>query len=277
MDTLTVVVASASGLALGYATAAHFASEARSALQAKLKDESSALKDAQSKLKALKSGGDSKKTGKGKTKKDNNNKDSKKLEKLEKQLADGTKEIERLKNANMASEKSHSDAVAKLEARVEAVKAEAAEAAEAAAAAAESPESRSADTSAPVNAELQASLDSAGASLDEILNALVKHEGQTGVLLGDSNGIIIAKAGDAETVENTAAASNTLITLPQKLNGMLPLNKHFGFRLQDGDSAITGRAFETDGEQMALTTVGALAPAEASLLAVVKQISSALR
>ena len=284
MQTLYVVVASASGLALGFATASHLASSAKAALSAKLKDESSALKEAQSKLKELKSAetkagsgsGGGKGGGKGKNKK-SNDKDTKKIEK---QIADANRELERLKNSQMATEKAHADALAKVESQLADAKAATQTAVEAAIAEAVT---NAAETTAPsaapdddTNADLIAALGSAGASLDAILATLVDHEGQTGALLGDINGIVVAKAGDSDVVENTAAASNTLVSLPQRLDGMLPMNQHFTFALQDGKNAISGKAFESEGELLAITTVGAQAPKQSSLNAVAESIMAAL-
>ncbi len=281
MQTLYVVVASASGLALGYAAASHLASSAKAALTAKLSDESNALKEAQAKLKQLKAG-ESKGTakggggggggggGKGKGKK-SPDKDTKKLEK---QIADANRELERLKDSQMAADTAHTDALAKVEAQLASAIADTAKAVEEAKA--EAASAAPAEAGEAVNAELIAALGSAGASLDGILETLIQHEGQTGALLGDINGIVVAKAGDSETVENTAAASNTLVSLPQKLQGMLPMNQHFGFELQDGENAISGQTFESEGELLALTTVGATAPNEASLQAVIDSVKAAL-
>ncbi|MCP4444364.1 MAG: hypothetical protein GY811_03340 [Myxococcales bacterium] len=287
MQTLYVVVASTSCLALGYATAAHFASSAKMALQAKLSDETSALKEAEKQIKALKSGNGAKSSGKSKDKgkskgKGKGNKTEKDTKKLEKQAADAARELERLKDAQMASDKAHTDALGKTKAQlaearantetaVEEAKAEATKAAESAQA-----ETASTDSTEDVPPEVIAALGSAGASLDAILATLVEHDGQQGALLGDANGIIIAKAGDKDTVENTAAASNTIVTLPQKLDGILPLDKHFTYQLEDGENAIAGRAFESEGELLALTTVGKTAPNQATLVAVIESLSAAL-
>lgn len=274
MQTLYVVVASVSGLALGYATASHFASTARAALSAKLRDETSALDEAHKKLKELKSG-DSKGSGKGGGKGKNKKSNDKDTKKIEKQIADANRELERLKDAQMASDKSHADALSKLEGQLTSAKAETVQAVEEAKAAAETP-ADSAPASGGVNSDLIAALGSAGSSLDDILATLIDHEGQTGALLGDINGIIVAKAGDSDTVENTAAASNTIVSLPQKLNGMLAMNQHFGYEFQDGENSISGKAFGSEGELLALTTVGAKAPTQASLDAVIETVLAAL-
>tara|TARA_R110002073_G_scaffold142117_3_gene293656 strand:- start:5057 stop:5953 length:897 start_codon:yes stop_codon:yes gene_type:complete len=293
MQTLYVVVASASGLALGFATASHLASSAKAALSAKLKDETSALNEAQSKLKELKAAeakgaggsGGGKGGGKGKNKKSNDKKSNDKdTKKIEKQIADANRELERLKNSQMATEKAHADALAKVEGQLADAKAETQAAVEAAIAEAASAAEASAAEAAPAvaapiddtNADLIAALGSAGASLDAILATLVDHEGQTGALLGDINGIVVAKAGDSDVIENTAAASNTLVSLPQRLDGMLPMNQHFTFALQDGKNAISGKAFESEGELLAITTVGAKAPKQSSLNAVAESIMAAL-
>ncbi len=275
MQTLYVVVASVSGLALGYATAAHFASGAKAALQAKLKDESSALKEAEAKLKELGSGDKktaSKSKGKGK-KTDNKKSDTKKLEK---QIADANRELERLKDAQMAADKAHADALAKAKQQVEDAKGETAKAVEAAKAEAAQSTEEAETNGESVSAELASALAEAGASLDEILKALIEHAGQTGALLGDVNGIIVAKAGDSDTVESAAAASNTIVSLPQKLEGMLPMNKHFSFQLQDGKNSISGLSFESEGELLALTSVGSQKLNAATLSAVVASLAGAL-
>ncbi len=249
MDTLTIIIAAAAGLALGYATAAHFASQARNTLLAKLKSESHALKEAQAKFKELKAGDDM------------SQKNEKNAKKLEKRASDAAREVERLKNKTMAAEKCHVDALAKVQLELEQAMAATAE-------------QGGADS---VNVELQEALGSAGMALDSILAALLKHEDQTGVLLGDINGIVIAKSGDADTIENAAAACNTLVSLPRKLEGMLPLNKYFTYNLHDGENAIAGHAFESDGEVIALITVGTQAPALSSIDAVVQSVTTALR
>lgn len=281
MQTLYVVVASASGLALGYAAASHLASNAKAALMAKLSDESSALKEAQAKLKQLKAG-ESKGSGKGGGgggggKGKNKKSPDKDIKKFEKQVADANRELERLKDSQMATDKAHADALAKVEAQLASAMADTAKAVEEAKEQAASAAPAEASEAGEVaNAELIAALGSAGASLDGILETLIQHEGQTGALLGDINGIVVAKAGDSDTVENTAAASNTLVSLPQKLQGMLPMNQHFGFELHDGENAISGQTFESEGELLALTTVGTTAPNEASLQAVIDSVKAAL-
>jgi len=277
MQTLYVVVASASGLALGYAAASHLASNAKAALMAKLSDESSALKEAQAKLKQLKAGeskGSGKGGGGGGGKGKNKKSPDKDIKKFEKQVADANRELERLKDSQMATDKAHADALAKVEAQLASALADTAKAVEEAKE--EAASAAPAEAGEVVNAELIAALGSAGASLDDILATLIQHEGQTGALLGDINGIVVAKAGDSDTVENTAAASNTLVSLPQKLQGMLPMNQHFGFELHDGENAISGQAFESEGELLALTTVGTTAPNESSLRAVVDSVKAAL-
>ena len=245
MDTLTIIIAASAGLALGYATAAHFASQARHTLLGKLKTESHALKEAQAKFKELKAA-------------DTSQESEKNAKKFEKRARDTAREVERLKNKTMAAEKCHVDALAKVQLELEEAKA------------------KSVVAQPTINPELQEELSSVGSALDGILATLIKHEGQTGVLLGDINGIVIAKSGDADTIENAAAACNTLLSLPKRLEGMLPMNKYFTYNLQDGKNAIAGHAFQSDGEVIALMTVGPQAPATSSIDAVVQSLTTAL-
>jgi len=238
MHTLIVVLASASCLLFGFAAATHLGARARDLLTAKLKAEKEkALKGTKKELGSLKNEVKQLKEGATKSKED-----GKAAEKLKKQLK--------------SEKESHAKKLASLEEELTAAQLA----------------SAGGDIS-----KLEEALGKAGRSLDEILAALVSDQQQTAALLSDTTGIAIASAGDADTIDGTAAATAMLTGIPKQLNNLVPLNKHFSFRLEDGTNSIVGHAFESDGELLALTTVGKGAPSSKAIETTLESVNSALQ
>ncbi len=252
MHTLIVVLACASALLFGFAAATHLAARARKLLTVKLKSEqekslgsgSKELTSLRAEVKKLKASnkGSGKGGGKGKGKgKESESGSDKKSEKLKKEL--------------QSSKDIHANAVKKLEEELIAAKA--------------------AGSGGDVK-RLDAALTKAGKRLDEILAAFIGDQGQKAALLSDASGIVIAKAGNADTLDGVAAAANMLTSIPKQLNNLVPLDQNFNFRLDDGTNSIAGRAFESDGELLALTSVGERAPSENSIKRTLASLNSAL-
>lgn len=250
MQTLSVVIASASGLVFGYATAAHFGSRAKDALRSSLtSDKEKALKKSKKEIATLK----------GKVENlDELSEQRKELEKkvktAEAEAKTAQKQAKELGEANESLAKQHADELARVQEELE-----------------EARLAAGGDTT-----KLQAALDKAGKDLDPILKTLVDHEEQTAVLLADGNGIVIASAGDKDTVDGVAAAASILTGIPQQLNGVLPLDTNFSFHLQDEASAIVGRTFESSGELIGLTSIGKAAPSEQAITTTLASLNAAL-
>lgn len=244
MSTLHIVLASASGLVLGYATAAHFGSRARALLASSLKREQErALKESKSDIKQLQAKVDELEEEEG-----SRDALSAKLAELEKRA----KELEAERNQNSQA---HTEALAALQAQLDEVKAGAGDA---------------------MSSELSTAIDAAKGGLDDILKALIEHEGQKAALLADASGIAIASAGDQDSIDRISAATSTLTGIPKQLDSVLPLGESFAYRLTDGKHAIAGRSFEADGDFMALTTFGDAAPSDAAISGALSSLRSAL-
>jgi Skp family chaperone for outer membrane proteins len=237
MHTLIVVLASASCLLFGFAAATHLGARARSLLTDKLKTEKErALSSSKKELGTLRE-----EVKKLKASNDKGKEDTSKSDKLKKDLK--------------KAEDSHAKEVDKLQKKLAEVEA--------------------------INAggnvkKLESALKKAGKGLDDILNAFIKDQGQTAALLCDGDGIVIAKAGDGDTIDGAAAAASTLTGIPKKLSGMVPLENHFSYRLADGSNSIVGHTFESAGELIALTTVGTEPPSANAMKSTLASLNSAL-
>lgn len=244
MSTLHIILASSSGLVLGYATAAHFGSRAKSLLESSLKrDQDRALKRSATEIEGLKTTVDDLQKGE-----ENHAKLSVKLTELEKRAKELETERER-------DGKTHTDELARMQNQLEELQAQGGDA---------------------INAELSAAIAAANGGLDDILKALIAHEHQNAAVLADSSGIIIASAGDQDSVDRISAATSTLTSIPKQLDSVLPLGESFAYRLTDNKHAITGRSFVSAGDLIALTTIGDEASADASLRGALVGLRSSL-
>lgn len=244
MSTLHIVIASASGLVLGYATAAHFGSRARALLASSLKREQDrALKKSQTDIKQLQAKVED-------LEEDEASRETLSAKVAELEIRASELETERNKNAQ-----AHTEAMAALQVELEEVKSGAGGA---------------------MSPELSTAIDAAKGGLDNILKALIEHEGQQAALLADASGIAIASAGDQDSIDRISAATSTLTGIPKQLDSVLPLGESFAYRLTDGKHAIAGRSFEADGDFMALTTFGDTAPSDAAIIGALNSLRSAL-
>ena len=232
MEPLSLVIASAAGLAFGYATAAHFGSRARTLLNA---DKDKAQKKSDKEISALKDEvGELKST-------------AEEAKKLESATKNAERDLQKLK-------KGHADDLAKVQTKL-----------------------AEAEAALPNTKKLDVALQDAGKNLNTILKALLDCEGQTAALVADANGINVGSAGDSDTVDGGLAAASILTSIPKRLNDLLPLDTNFSFRLQDGKHSIVGRTFESDGDLLALTTIGETAPSEEAMEATLRCVNSALK
>ncbi len=239
MSTLQIVFASASGLVLGYATASHLGSRARSALESSLKrEQEKLLKGSKQEIKELEA-------------------NVKKLKGEGEQVAKLEKSAAKLKTEHEKEAKAHKESLAKIQAELEEAKAN----------------SGAAATMSPA---LQKAMDAAKSGLDDILKALVDHEGQKAALLADSSGIAIASAGDQDSIDRISAATGTLTGIPKQLDTVLKLDETFSYQLSDGKHSIAGCSLVSAGELIALTLIGTQAPSPAALVGAVERLTAAL-
>ena len=117
----------------------------------------------------------------------------------------------------------------------------------------------------------------ANGSLDKVLETLLDKEGQRAAVLADSNGIVIASAGDKDLRDGLAAAAELLSKVGGQFGGVIPLGTVRGFSLADAESLVlSGRAFDAAGEKLALATYGSRRPNEQILDGAMASLSSAL-
>jgi hypothetical protein len=242
MHTLIVVLSALSCLLFGFAAATHLGARARALLTDKLKQErEKALKSSSSELGSLKAEVKklkaSNKGGQG-----GDSDESQKAEKLKKEL--------------QSAKDTHANELKKLKEQLSSAEAE----------------SAGGDVT-----RLEEKLKGAGKGLDQILAAFVGDQGQKAALLSDDTGIMIASAGDTDTIDGAAAAASMLTSIPKQLNNLVPLKKHFTFQLEDGTNSIVGKAFESHGELVALTTVGPHAPSANSINITLDSLTTALK
>ena len=117
----------------------------------------------------------------------------------------------------------------------------------------------------------------AGGSIDQILEVLLMNENQVAAVLSDSNGIVVAAAGDKELRDGIAAAAQQMTRIGRQFEGMVPFGLIRGFELRDIDSkVIAGRATSLSGEVIAVTTYGQRPPASRVLDGAMASLSAEL-
>ncbi len=310
MSTVTVVLAaSASSLALGYATAAHFAHRTKQSLLERFQEEKAeAVESADLQIRELKEqldeqktvlnadNSDEKKPGKAKSKGRSKNKKKKRGGKTQtteviKQVQPDLEErygaeITALKEAHEASlsdlkedakqvKTKHQEALEALEAKLSAAKQTADTQLEQATQEAENTIKMTAAAPYP-NTVLEQAISEAKADLAAILQALVDHESQQSAVLTDASGIIVAAAGDTDITDTISASADALTKIPDHFTGTLPLEHFYGFRLSDQNNSITGQTFELAGDTLALVTVGAKPPMDTSIQVALDSLKAAL-
>ncbi|MCC6748764.1 MAG: hypothetical protein IT371_13980 [Deltaproteobacteria bacterium] len=111
---------------------------------------------------------------------------------------------------------------------------------------------------------------------DGILRLLLEGEGQKTAVVADTNGMVVAAAGEPNLKEGVAAAAQLFSVLGGQLRGMVPFGQVKAFRLQDGHGVIAGRTFEYAGETMALATYGLRSPNDRALDGATANLSATL-
>lgn len=114
-------------------------------------------------------------------------------------------------------------------------------------------------------------------SLQRVLQTLLDHEGLRAAVLADTNGIVIASAGEAVLREGIAATAQLMSTIGGRFEGMVPFGDIRAFALRDAESvAIAGRTFTAAGETVALATYGSRIPNERVLDGAMASLNAAL-
>jgi chromosome segregation ATPase len=122
-----------------------------------------------------------------------------------------------------------------------------------------------------------ASYDQVKGDLNGILKVLCEHESQAAAVLADANGIIVASHGSKDVSEGVAAAARRITKISASLQGMVEFSQVSSFRLADSSNhVIAGRAFDLEGELVALATVGDNMPTDGSLEGAMTNLRSAL-
>ncbi|PID38378.1 MAG: hypothetical protein CSA65_04955 [Proteobacteria bacterium] len=117
----------------------------------------------------------------------------------------------------------------------------------------------------------------AGGALDEILGILCTEQGQESAVLADSNGIVVASAGDKELRDGIAAVAQLLTKLGGQFEGMIPFGTVRGFDLRDAESKVlAGRATMLSGEVVAVATFGPHPPDGSALDGAIASLTAAL-
>lgn len=117
----------------------------------------------------------------------------------------------------------------------------------------------------------------AGGSLDQILEVLLMNEDQSAAVLSDSNGIVVAAAGDKDLRDGIAAAAQLMTRIGNQFEGMVPFGLIRGFELRDTENkVIAGRATSLSGEVIAVTTYGKRPPASRVLDGAMASLSAEL-
>lgn len=237
MHTFIVVLTGLSCLLFGFAAATHLGARARALLTAKLKRENQRIIGASDQeLSSLKA-------------------EVKKLKASSKGGKDDAKKLAQLKKEQQSAKDTHSNEVKKLQEQLSSAEAVGA----------------GGDVT-----RLESALKDAGKGLDKILAAFVADQGQEAALLSDATGISIASSGNTDTIDGAAAAASMLTSIPKQLNNLVPLEQHFNFQLEDGKNSITGQAFESYGELVALTCIGPKPPSANSVKTTLASLNSAL-
>ncbi|MBL4634011.1 MAG: hypothetical protein JKY56_09065 [Kofleriaceae bacterium] len=293
MQTITVVIASAGGLAFGYATAAHFASRAKALLLEQFQeDKAEAIEKADLTIRELRdelvtekeretdapvSAEDAGKSRSKSKKKNKHKAKSKGTVSNEVVMLQTAQEELRLQHRSELEQQevASKTALKELSKTADAQRADFTKAL--AGLQGDLDEALEAGNAAPAgNADFVKALEGAGSDLNPILQAIVSNEAQNTSVLVDANGIIVASAGDSDTSDNISASAGYLMGIPGQLAGTLPLDSHYSFRLSDQNNTIMGRTFDVGGDTLALVTVGAAAPADDSIGLAVNSLHKAL-
>jgi len=114
-------------------------------------------------------------------------------------------------------------------------------------------------------------------TLEGVLNVLLENEAQNTAVVADSNGIIVAAAGEQELKEAVAATTQMIRTAVKQLKGMLPFEELQAYVLKDEQAnVLAGRFFECAGENVGLITYGPRAPSDRVLDGAMANLSSIL-
>jgi hypothetical protein len=136
------------------------------------------------------------------------------------------------------------------------------------------------DERGQAGADLESSVEvfaGAEGSLREILDILVQREAQQAAVLADSNGIVVASAGDTDLRDGIAAAAQLFAATSNSFDGMVPFGALQSFAVRDRESVVlSGRAFDAAGEAVALCTYGSRLPSERALDGAMASLSAAL-
>jgi len=117
----------------------------------------------------------------------------------------------------------------------------------------------------------------ADGTLEGVLKILLEHEGQNAAVVADSNGIIVAAAGEGELKEGMAATSQMVNSAVKQLEGMVPFSALRSYVLEDdGSNVIAGRFFKCAGENVGLATYGPRTPSDRALDGAMANLSSIL-
>lgn len=143
-----------------------------------------------------------------------------------------------------------------------------------------------------LRAELNSALESAGGqaqqsavgmfadvdgSLQKILDTLLEHEGLQAAVLADTNGIVIAWAGDPALRDGVAATAQLFAALASQFEGMVPFSVVRSFSVRDTEAvAIAGRTFSAAGETVSLATYGSRTPNDRVLDGATASLDAAL-
>ena len=114
-------------------------------------------------------------------------------------------------------------------------------------------------------------------SLEGILRILLETEGQSTAVVADTNGIIVAAAGEDDLKEGIAATTQVVRAATSQLTGMVPFNALQSYVLRDADfNVISGRFFHCAGENVGLATYGPRSPNDRVLDGAMANLSSIL-
>lgn len=114
-------------------------------------------------------------------------------------------------------------------------------------------------------------------SLQRVLQTLLDHEGLRAAVLSDTNGIVIASAGESVLREGIAATAQMMSTIGGRFEGMVPFGEIRAFAVRDAEAVtIAGRTFQAAGETVALATYGNRAPNERVLDGALASLNAAL-
>lgn len=98
-------------------------------------------------------------------------------------------------------------------------------------------------------------------TLEGVLRVLMETEHQQAAVLADTNGIVVAAAGETSLKEGMAATSQLVGNIVKQLGGVVPFTELRSYHIQDDSSnVIAGRSFICAGEFIGLATYGPRLP-----------------